>query len=422
MSLRRITAGCIIVLCLSVPFHDARSEGDGAVTLDQSLTEALANNPTLKQRREEMSAVHATRWDTVLPGNPEMFMEHEGIPAGGSLSRYDERRIGLSQEIEYPTVYYHRMSRTRHEYRAASLSYAQARNEVVRDVRKSYYRVLMLRERHDLYREIGELTGRILGMAERKAEAGETTSYEVLRATVENAEAERNIITASRELTLALYELKLRLGRKRDNPVDVTGELEYRDMEIDVNRLKAAAIENHPLLRRTLSELELRKADAAIAGASLFPSLSFSLFQQRIQADDDRDAWGGEIGLGIPIWSIWKERGRIRAAAHRVEAAGWNIEREKRRVLLEVEGAANSVMLARDTILNYRTSMMQEVEEMVRMAERRYEEGEADYLELVEALRTMQRTRAGYLDILYGYLAAVADLECALGVPIDVTQ
>ena len=130
MSLHRITAGCILALCLSVPLHDARSEGDGAVTLDQALTEALANNPTLKQHREEMSAVRTARWDTILPGNPELFMEHEGVPAGGSLSRYDERRIGLTQEFEYPTVYYHRMNRARYKYRAASLLYAQARNEV----------------------------------------------------------------------------------------------------------------------------------------------------------------------------------------------------------------------------------------------------------------------------------------------------
>ena len=422
MSLRWITAGCVLVLCMAVPFHDALSADISAVTLDQALIEALANNPTLKQHREEMSAIRTARWDAVLPGNPEVFMEQEGIPVGGSLSRYDERKIGITQEIEYPTIYSHRMAGARHEYQAASLSYAQSRNGVIRDVRKSYYRALMLRDRRDLYTEIGELTDRILVMAKRKADAGETTSYEVLRATVEKAEAERNIITASREHALALSELKLRLGRKLDNPVDVTGALEYRDTDIDPDRLEATAIENHPLLMSTHSELELRKTDASIAGASLFPSLSFSVFKQRFLADGGRDAWGGGIGLGLPLWSLWKERGRIRAADHRVEAAEWNIESEKRRLLLEAESAANTVILARDTIRNYRSSILQEVEEMVRMAERRYEEGEADYLELVEALRTMRRTRAGYMDILYGYLAALADLEYALGEPNDATQ
>ena len=70
-------------------------------------------------------------------------------------------------------------------------------------------------------------------------------------------------------------------------------------------------------------------------------------------------------------------------------------------------------------VANYQENTLQEVEELVRIATRSYEEGEMGYLEMAEALRTMNRVRLGYYDTLFQYLSAQAELELAVGVPLD---
>jgi len=409
---------CGYIVTAAVIVTVSPAAGDPTVvTLPEAITEARANNPTLKSLQETILAVHAGRWGDALPGNPEFFVEHEGIPSGGALSAFSDRRVGVSQEIAFPTVYAYRKRSAAAGENAARYDYALSGNEIARDVKTLYYRILMLKARRELYEETAALSRRVLRMAEVKSAAGESTVLVTLRAKVDVAEVENNILAVEKELEYSLYALKQMLGRPRQEPVDVAGTLEFAPVDIDMNRLKQSAIDHHPLLRRALVEHEARKLDEKIAWAELIPSLSLSWFRQRID-DGPGDAWGGEVGLSLPVWSLWTQRGRIAAAGHSAQAAGWQIEREKRHVLMEVEHAANRVVIARDTIVNYQHNMLTEVGELVRIAERQYEEGEAGYLELAESMRTMQRANVKYQEMLCEYLIALADLELAVGRPV----
>jgi len=54
----------------------------------------------------------------------------------------------------------------------------------------------------------------------------------------------------------------------------------------------------------------------------------------------------------------------------------------------------------------------------VRIATRSYEEGEMGYLEVAEALRSLNQTKVGYTKALFSYVKAQADLEVAVGVSL----
>jgi len=408
--------GYIVMAALIVTVSPAAGDPT-VVTLPEAIAEARANNPALKSLQETVLAAHAGRWGNALPDNPEFFVEHEGIPSGRGLSAFSERRIGVSQEIAFPALYaYHKRSALAGEH-AARFDYEYTGNEIARDVKAIYYRILMLKARRGLYEDTVALARRVLHMAEVKSASGESTVLVTLRAKVDVAEAENNILAVDRELEYSLYTLKQMLGRSRQEPVDVSGTLKFIPADIEMNRLKQSAIDHHPLLRCALTELEMRKLDEKIAWVEILPAFSLSWFRQRID-DGAGDAWGGAVGFSVPVWSLLKQRGNITAAGHRAQAAGWRIEREKRGVLMEVEHAANRVVIARDTIVNYQRNMLSEVDELVRIAERQYEEGEAGYLELAESIRTMQRANMEYQEMLCEYLTALADLELAVGRPI----
>ena len=62
---------------------------------------------------------------------------------------------------------------------------------------------------------------------------------------------------------------------------------------------------------------------------------------------------------------------------------------------------------------------LKEVEELVRIATRSYEEGEMGYLEMSDALKSFNRIRVGYSESVFEYLSALADLEEAVGRPLS---
>jgi len=143
-----------------------------------------------------------------------------------------------------------------------------------------------------------------------------------------------------------------------------------------------------------------------------------SYFHQEFPRELSPKAWGGEIGLSIPFWAFLKGQGKIREASHELEAAKWQVESKKIKVLLEVEKAYSKIIVAKRQVQNYQENMLREVEELVRIASRSYEEGEMSYLEVTEAFRSMSRTKAGYYDRLFEYCVAQADLEKAVGVSL----
>jgi outer membrane protein TolC len=60
-------------------------------------------------------------------------------------------------------------------------------------------------------------------------------------------------------------------------------------------------------------------------------------------------------------------------------------------------------------------NLIGEAEEIYRIASRSYEEGEASYLEVLEAQRILRTTRTEHTQALLEYAAALADMEQAVG-------
>ncbi len=400
---------------LLIVFLFAGGAGGDTLTLGQCIDEALARNPLLMSLGYEIEAVEAEAWAAVLPSNPGFFAEYEGVPDGSPLSRFEARKVGVAQMFDFPLAYVYRKRANDLERRMAVSERLIARNEVAARVKKSYYRVLALRRSVEVYTEIERLTLELLEKARVRVAAGESASYDTLKVRVDLADIENLLLAAERDRDAALYGLKLLLGRTKDAPVDVDGALEYTPLGLDDGRLKERAMASHPALGKALESVGRHRAEWSLAKAEYFPGIEVRWFNHTLPGRADPDAWGGSVGLSIPLWGIVKERGRVSAASSRVDAAGWLVEAEKRRILLGVEDAYSQLALAEKQVARYRESTLREVEELVRIATRSYEEGEMGYLQVAEAYRSLFRTNAGYAEALYNCLASLADLELAVG-------
>ena len=133
----------------------------------------------------------------------------------------------------------------------------------------------------------------------------------------------------------------------------------------------------------------------------------------------DPDRWGGELGVSIPLWILLRGQGAVRSTSLMVDVSRWQLIHKRRHVFLGVERAHSHLIVAGQQVKNYRDNTLKEVEELVRIATRSYEEGEMGYLEMSDALKTLNRIRVGYSESIFEYLAALADLENAVGRPLS---
>jgi len=386
------------------------------LTLKQAVKEAVAHNPDLLEAAHEVRARSAGIWDSISPPDPEFFLEYEGIPLSNhSLSEYGERKLGFSQEMAFPLVYFFRGKNSLSRKRDAQAEYNRLHNDVVSNVKKSFFRILLMEEEKHLYEDIVRLTRDNYRKARIRVQAGESSSYDTLKIKVDLTEAENQAMAINKEYRLSRSRLALILGRDPGDPPEISGDLSFSPVLFNLDTLKYLALINHPIVNRAEIQISQKKISRTLAWLGLMPSIKLSYFRHEFPGEPVPKAWGGEVGLSIPFWFFLKGQGSIRAASFELDASRYHLESQKRRVLLHVEEAYSQFIVAEKQVQLYQRSSLGEVEELVRIATRSYEEGEMGYLEVAEALRSLNKTKAGYAEALYEYLAAQVDLEKAVG-------
>ena len=152
------------------------------------------------------------------------------------------------------------------------------------------------------------------------------------------------------------------------------------------------------------------------AQAALVPDLSVGLFRQRRrQAAGEKSLWRVDIGLEIPLWAPFGQRGQLaeaRAEAGRSEA---EVEVVRRRVLLEVANAFRDVQTAGRQVGLFQQDVLRGAEQALAAANRSYAEGKATYLEVLETQRALAETRIEYARTLLAHSVARTKLERAVG-------
>jgi len=387
------------------------------LTLQQSIEEALAHNPEIMKGKQTVKAAKAKLWEGISPENPKLFAEFEGIPwSRHSLSNYGERKVGFVQEFEFPLIYYFKGRWHQFEIRCVSAEYLLLQNKVISEVKKKFYKVLLLEKQLQLYKDIKQLTQELYRKTQIRVKAGESPYYDELKMKVDLAEVENRALAIRKQYEIALNDLALFLGRKHAKSIEIEGELLYSPISLNQDSLQRVALESHPHLKETQEHVNQKKATRNLSWIGLIPNIEIRCFQQEFQYEPLPKVWGAEIGVSLPLWFFLKDQGKASSTIHELEAAKWQLELDKRKVIFKVKEAFSKLILAEKQVQNYQENVLQEVEELVRIATISYEQGEMGYLDVAEALRTLNRTKAGYSEALFKYLAAQADLERAIGV------
>ncbi len=274
-----------------------------SLNLNQAIEQALEKNPTLLKLQQERKAVRVEFWEGISPGNPKIFNEFEDVPESShSISDFGVRKMGIVQEFEFPLTYFFRgqwhSSRSAH----VDAEYLKAQNEIVAEVKKRFYKVLLLQQHISLHEEIKKLTEELYRKAQIRVEAGESPFYDALKVKVDLAEVENHVTAVQKEFEMAQARLAVILGVESDTPLDLAGEVQFIPRKMDEDSLYRLSLFNHPDLSGAEAIVRQRSASEKMAWTSVLPGLELKYFRQDFRGDQSPQAWGGEIGLTIPLW------------------------------------------------------------------------------------------------------------------------
>ncbi|MBI2505697.1 MAG: TolC family protein [Candidatus Latescibacteria bacterium] len=380
---------------------------------DQVIQLALDHNPRITAAQQAWEAARARIWPARMLPDPELSFEYETLPEALRLNRFGERSIGVTQTLEFPAKPYLRGRVAQREAQATWREYETIRIEVTAEVAQAYARLWAGQRRLEYAEESLRLAADFRDRTRVRVEAGDASRAEALRAEVEAGRAEVEKAAAQQQLGQARAGLNTLLNQDLSTPMELSDDLHYTPMDLDLQDLQQQALAHRPDLQGFRARLEGAQVAQRLAAYALLPDLNLGVASQKIRGEGD--FWKAGLSLSVPLWAWGRQRPEIAGARATVARAQAEQITWRNQVLLEVQQAHLAVETAQQQVQLYRSRMLPSAEEAYRFVRRRYDEGGTSYLEVIDAGRTLTETRRAWVEVLLGYHEAMAELKRAVG-------
>jgi outer membrane protein TolC len=316
-------------------------------------------------------------------------------------------------------------------------SSSQTKEEVVANVTKAYYAVLVNRERIKSFDSNISRVESLLKDTRAMFENGFAESIDVdrIKVSLNNLITERSKFQRLQELSLEL--LKFQINYPMEQSLTIEGELTDRDLDVDVNNLMTdwsyTARPDYQVLlaNKKLQQLNVKNNFAlGIPSLSAYANMGYStqspnvggLFKTNTNIDDmggvGPDKWYPYMSIGVslnvPIFSGLQRSYKVqqeKLALQKIE----NSERQlKSNIDLQINEAISLFTNSKET-LQWQQENSDLAAKVAQVTRIKYAEGVGSNFEVVEAETTLRESQVNYYNALFDALVAKVDLEKAYG-------
>ncbi|MHC5060254.1 MAG: TolC family protein [Planctomycetota bacterium] len=385
------------------------NEPNGVLTLGQVLALTLMNNPELKVFSLKIRAAQARKLQAGLWPNPELNVEVEEVGGTGERRGFDaaETTIQLKQLIELGDKSGKRKKVASFEEELASIDYQNKRLEVFSEAAKAFVSVLKAQEKVRLSNEILNLSAESLETVEKRVNAGKDSPLQQTRSSV----AHSNIKIKHRETqrNLEFSRKKLAFFWEQDGPQfeRVTGNLddigEIGELEELINRLKLS-----PGYVRWETEIKKSQATLDLEKSRAFGDVKIGAGLQRFNETGDN---AFVFGVTIPLPISNRNQGATQEAVYNIararqeQKAGWlKLQNDFNQAYEKLANTHSRAMALKSEVLPGAL-------EVFNASTIAYSQGKADYLNVLDAQRTLFEVRNSYIESLAAYHTARIDIE-----------
>ena len=408
---------------LIYPQADTSSQGtvsapepNGVLTLGQALALTLMHNPQLKEFSLETRAAQARELQAGLWPNPELEVEVEGIGGTGELSGVEsaETTFQLKQRIELGNKAQKRRAVASFESRLAHLNYQSQRTEIFTAATKAFFRVLAAQEKLLLSSELLALSEESFQTVQMRVDAGKDSPVEKARATVAVANIRILHRQTQRHLQSARRQLVSFWASDRPSFHQAVGDLHQLD-QLPADDELIDQLRLNPQYARWEAEIDKRRAALDLAETKALGDITLKAALQRFNESEDN---AFVLGLSIPLPLFDRNQGSRQEAVHnlakskqRQRTAWLALQNEFHRTYQSLADSHAQLNSLHDEVLPAAT-------EVFHAANRAYREGKVDYLNVLDAQRTLVAVKNDYIESLTTYHTAKTDIERLTGGPI----
>ncbi|MFA5097996.1 MAG: TolC family protein [Candidatus Margulisiibacteriota bacterium] len=355
---------------------------------------------------------------TVISGIPISF----GLDEAGDTKRW---QANLSQNIFTFGKLESALAMALNASKSAKEDLRRAKQDVIYNVRSSYYGVIKARKMIDLAQESLAMSNAHLDQADALLRAGMSTKADILRTRVSVANSTQGLIKARNALELATATFNNALGAASGSEYSIPDTdfseeaAKFRPVFAD---LLKTAYGYRPDFRQTGLSVDISKNNVTLAAAGWLPSVFAQAnygWQNTVysNAGINYDQTNWQV-LGAASWTVFdgfNTQGKIKEAMANMAAAEANKELARRSVELDVKQAYLNFVSAKEVLSTARAGA-ESAKENYSVADMRYKSGLATNLEILDAQASLTRSELELLEARFDLELASAQVLKAAGI------
>jgi TolC family type I secretion outer membrane protein len=291
------------------------------------------------------------------------------------------------------------------------------RATTVQNVKQSYYGLLKAQRNLEVARETITQYEQHLQQAKGFYEVGTKPKYDVTKAEVDLSNARLNLITVDNALKIARVTLNNSIGLPDAADFNIEDTLGRTRKDVTLKHAVVSALQNRPEVVATGRRVRAAEENINLAQKGYLPVISGNASYSRGSMDEmsfKRDGWNAGISVTIPIFSGFLTHYQVKDAEATYNAAKANFDLLKQNVILEVQQAYLNLVAAADKIPTSELAQRQ-ASENLEIANGRYAAGVGNPIEVTDAQVAYTNAKTTYIQALYDYNIAVANLERSMG-------
>ncbi len=431
--------GVALIVLIGAPSLSQETDKTGqpvvsqAVSINDAVSIALKNSPTVEARRATVAAATArvgmaramtrpqvttttfataSSMDMIVPGPDSV--QPQNFTLTPNKARLDQNLMAM-----YPLytggALKGRVGSARALAEASSSEATTSELDVALAVKNAYYNVLLQRENVQAYqRRVTEATERVR-IAQESYNAGKIARFDLLRNQTDLAEAQQQVNNAHRDEAMALIDMKNAMGISQSSALTLSDTLTFKSEQPNLEDLQAKAVSQRP---------EVAAARARIRSAAAILGVAKSAYKPQVYATAMADVstmrGGTDTGylLGVTAALPILDGGQRKSAVNESQAMLQQMRADEREAILMVDRdvATSAAQLGAATKnVTLSEAAVAQAEEDYRVIRLRYEAGKSTNVEVLDALATLTRAQTNHAEALYNYNVARETLTRATG-------
>lgn len=405
----------LIFLAASVLYADDNQNS----SLSSLIKEASAANPEILAAKNAFESASARIPQAASLNDPMIEFEYDRITADRMLSGDPMNTVSVSQDIPFPTKLYLRAKIVSKLARMAYENYKAKERDVIARVKSAYSELALIYKAIEINKENKDVLGQFFKTATTRYGAGQGTQADALKAQVELARVDNELIMLEQKLATAQARLNVLLNRdpKLDFGIpDAEPAIKFNRTLDDFYRL---TLDNNPELKAYRYAIERGKAAYDLSLNEFMPDFTLKFKQAVNKGRAENGAWAGMVGVSIPLWFFEKQSFGVKEMKSDLEMVKAEYKGKENSVLFELNDAYARALANKKLIELYETTFIPQAKETVNVAGKGYESEKADFLTVLDSQRMLINFKLEHYQAILELRIALADIERVVGADVD---